>query len=152
MITAKGQIIPPRKVFPQTEVDALAREVELRVVTPSLATSSQLYSAIAIYAVGLESSNKVTRFVVFYSGLALAALFKTHDGRQLKIDQLMLGVRPSIPCSMSPKRTSETLYTKLRNDLIHTEERGCDPQKVITEIETHIADFQEVVSLVFQSL
>jgi hypothetical protein len=141
-------------VLTQRDVDDLAKDVQLRVITPELATSAQLYAAVAMYATGLESQNKVVRFLVFYSALALAALFKWHDGRQQKVDRLILDRNPQIARSVSPtnKNVQETLYTKLRNDLIHAEERGCDPGGAIAAIEKHIAQFQNDVWLVFSNL
>lgn len=141
-------------VLSQRDVDDLARDVQLRVITPALATSAQLYAAVAMYATGLESQNKVVRFLVFYSALALAALLRWHDGRQQKVDRLILDGNPQIARSVSPtnKNVQETLYTKLRNDLIHAEERGCDPAGAIAAIEKHIAQFQHDVWLVFSNL
>jgi hypothetical protein len=54
--------------------------------------------------------------------------------------------------SPTTKNVQETLYTKLRNDLIHAEERGCDPTADIAAIEKHIAQFQHDVWLVFSNL
>ena len=153
MITAKGRIIRPNSLLPQPAVDAVAREVELRLITPQPPTSAQLYTAIAMYAAGLESQNKVVRFLVLYGSLALAALFKWHDGKQQNVDQLLLERNSQLTLSPSPKTgKDETLYTKLRNDLIHAEERGCDPAGAIAAIEARIDQFQLDVSLVLSGL
>jgi hypothetical protein len=151
-ITGKASIIRPNLVLLQPEVDAVAKDVELRVRTPQPATSAQLYTAIAMYATGLESQNKVVRFLVFYSALALVAFFKWHDGKQQNVDKLLLERNSQLTISPSPKNVNETLYTKLRNDLIHAEGRGRDPAKAITAIEAHIDQFQHDVSLVFSNL
>ncbi len=138
----------------QRDVDDLAKDVALRVITPDVPTSAQLYTAIDMYAAGLESQNKVVRFLVFYSALALAALFKWHDGRQQNVDRLIQDSNPSVSVSASPKfqNVNETLYTKLRNELIHAEERGCDPAGAIAAIENYIPQFQRDGSLVFSRL
>ena len=81
-------------VLSAAELKALVRDVEALVVTPQPPTSAQLYTAIAMYAAGLESQNKVVRFLVFYSALALAALFKWHDGNQENVDRLVLERNP----------------------------------------------------------
>jgi hypothetical protein len=76
---AKGKrIVATRSttILSPLKVSEVARDVELRAITPQVPTSGQLYAAIAMYATGLESQNKVVRFLVFYSALALAALFK----------------------------------------------------------------------------
>jgi hypothetical protein len=144
----------PTVILPLDEVDDLVKDVALRVITPEVPTSAQLYTAIDMYAAGLESQNKVVRFLVFYSALALAALFKWHDGRQQNVDRLIQDSNPSVSVSASPKfqNVNETLYTKLRNELIHAEERGCDPAGAIAAIENHLPQFQRDVSLVFSRL
>jgi len=141
-------------VLSAAELKALVRDVEALVVTPQPPTSAQLYTAIAMYAAGLESQNKVVRFLVFYSALALAALFKWHDGNQENVDRLVLERNPQLTISPSPKKpnVNETLYTKLRNDFIHAEDRGRDPAGAIAAIEAEINQFQHDVSLVFSNL
>jgi len=115
---------------------------------------SQLYIAIDMYVVGLQSDNKVVRFIVFYSALSLTALFKKYSPRlrQDKVDALLLGVIPGLPRSKSSQNRTETIYTQLRNNLIHAEERGCDPTKAINDIELHAGQFQKDVSRVLLSL
>lgn len=136
----------------QTAVDELARSVELRAVTPQPPTSADLYSVIEMFTAGLEATNSVVRFLIFYSALALAALFKWYDGSQAKVDQLIGAVNPSIPRSTSHRGQEETLYTKLRNDLIHAEERGKNPPQAIHAIEANLSSFQTDVAKVFRSL
>lgn len=153
-ITGKASIIRPNKVLLKPEIDAFVRDVEMRVITQQPATSAQLYTATAMYANGMESQNKVIRFLVFYSALALAALFKWHDGKQNNVDRLLLEANPRLSKLPHPKKTNveETLYTKLRNDLIHAEDRGCDPITAIAAINQNIPQFQHDVSFVFSSL
>jgi hypothetical protein len=95
-------------ILARRDVDDLAKDVHLRVITPQLATSAQLYAALGMYATGLESQNKVVRFLVFYSALALAALFKWHEGKQANVDKLILAINPQITISVSPKNKQET--------------------------------------------
>jgi hypothetical protein len=65
----------------------------------------------------------------------------------------LLDKNPQLTRSPSPKTgKDETLYTKLRNDLVHAEERGCDPAGAIAAIEAHIDQFQRDVSLVLSGL
>jgi hypothetical protein len=135
-------------VIPQADIDALQHEVQIRVVVPQLATSAQLYTAIEMFVVGLQSANKVVRFIVLYSALSLAALFRWHTGTQAKVDSLLLTSSPQLPVSQSPQGRSETIYTRLRNNLIHAEERGCDPAAAIRDIESAVEDFQRDVSCV----
>ena len=125
----------------------------MRLITPQPATSAQLYTAIAMYTAGLESPNKVVRFLVLYCALALAALFKWHSGKQQNVDKLLQERNSQLTPLRSPKPGKvETLYTKLRNDLLHMEERACDPAAAIAAIEAHIDQFQHDVSLVLSGL
>lgn len=138
----------------ESDLKNLAADVERRITAQQVATSAQLYTAIDMYAIGLETENKVVRYLVFYSALALASLFNSHNGSQARIDELLIAIQPSIPCSPSPRdvQRTETLYTKLRNELIHAEERGCDPAKAIAAIESHAKAFQAVVAVVLARL
>jgi hypothetical protein len=143
-------------ILPASDVNDLARDVELRVITTQIPTSAQLYTAIDMYTTGLESQNKVVRFLIFYSALSLAALFKggKGGGGQQNVDKLILGINPEVSVSASPTKNNvtETLYTKLRNDLIHAEDRGGDPVGAIAAIEAHIKQFQGDVALVISHL
>ncbi len=139
-------------IVSQMAVDGLARSVELRAATPQPPTSADLYTAIDMFTAGLEATNSVVRFLIFYSALTLAALFKWHNGNQAKVDHLILTVNPSIPRSTSHRGQQETLYTKLRNDLIHAEERGKNPPQAIYAIEAKLSSFQTDVATVFRSL
>ncbi len=144
----------PPNLLSQREIDAVAKEVELRLTTSQPATSAQLYTAIDMFTFGLESPNKVVRFLVFYSALALAALFKWHNGGQEHVDKLLLAIDPELSMSPSPRNRNktETLYTKLRNDLIHGEDRGDDPASAIAAIEAYLERFQRDASRVFSNL
>ena len=149
--------LPARRapvVIAPADIDALRHEVEMRAFAPQRPTSAQLYTAIDWYVVGLQSNNKVVRFLVFYSALSLAALFKKYSPRlrQDKVDSLLLGVIPGLPVCKSPQNGKETIYTKLRNNLIHPEGRGCDPTKAINDIELRADQFQKDVSRVLLSL
>jgi hypothetical protein len=155
--TSKTFVVAPT-IFnlSQREIDDLANDVYLRIIAEEFPPAGQLYTATDMYAAGLESQNKVVRFLVLYSALGLAALFKEGQGGggQKNVDELIRKRNPSVSVSASPtiKNRTETLYTKLRNDLIHAEERGCDPKAAIAAIEKHIGDFQDAVSRVFSQL
>ena len=151
--SADAYIIVPPVLLPADEVGVVARDVERRVARPQPAASPQLDTAIAMYVAGLESENKVVRFLILYSALTLAADFKWGKGEQANVDTSLQGVNPQLAvlaCPVNPNK-KETLYTKLRNDLIHAEDRGCDPARAITAIEAHIQQFQRDVSLVFSN-
>jgi len=84
----------PTVILQQDEVDDLVKDVALRVIIPEVPTSAPLYTAIDMYAIGMESQNKVVRFLVFYSALALAALFKMGKPEKKKLFHLNQNIRP----------------------------------------------------------
>ena len=57
----------PTVILPQDEVGIVAKDVATRVISDEVPTSAELYTAIEMYAAGMESQNKVVRFLVFYS-------------------------------------------------------------------------------------
>jgi hypothetical protein len=78
-VSATGIVSSP---LPQPELDALAADLNLRLITPRVPTSAQLYAAIEMFAAGIEAQHPVVRFLVLYSALALAALFRWGEGGQ----------------------------------------------------------------------
>jgi len=140
--------------LPASDVNDLARDVELRVITPQVATAGSCTPPLICTLPDWKSQNKVVRFLIFYSALSLAALFKGHKGKQEDVNELILARNPLLSVTSSPvkKNGKETLYTKLQNDLIHAEERGCDPVGAIAAIEAHLNQFQHDVALVFSHL
>src|SRR5262249_42704718 len=138
----------------QPDLDALVADIQLRATTPKVPTSAQLYAAIEMFAAAIEAQNAVVRFLILYSALMLAALFKWHQGGQQQVDRLLLQTNSAIPTSACPRKMhmQETLYTKLRNDLIHAEERGWDPPAAIVAIEKNVSRFQQDAALVFSTL
>jgi len=153
--SADAYIIVRPVLLPADEVGVVARDVERRVARPQPAASPQLDTAIAMYVAGLESKNKVVRFLILYSALTLAADLKWGKGEQANVDKLLQEVNPQLPVLARPTKPKqkqeqkETLYTQLRNDLIHAEDRGCDPASAIIAIGARIQEFQRDVSLVF---
>jgi len=140
-------------VLAPATIGAVARDVALRIVAAQPPTSAQLYTAIDMYVAGLETNNRVVRFLIFYSAVGLASLFRSHKAGQADVDALLISANPSVATSPSPRgHGSETLYTKLRNDFVHSEERGCNPALAIIELERHIGSFQADVATVFRSL
>ena len=147
-LIARGTVTPPQWKF-----EKLAWEVEIRLRTPQLATSAQLYTTIKMFSVGMQSDDKVVRFLILYSAITLAALFKHHVRTQEKVDELLKAVNSTLPINPTGKGGKlETLYTKLRNDFVHAEERGYDPEGARRDIEQHIMDFQRDTALIFKSL
>jgi hypothetical protein len=146
-------IARPVTILPEPILRQLAADVEDRFITPQLPTSAPLYEAITMYSMALQSESKVVRFLILYSALSLAALFKFRKGAQRKVDELLQGVNPGLSVTpTSKKRPNETLYTKLRNDFLHAEEREWDVGAAINAIEKHLDDFQKDAAKVLGAL
>lgn len=143
----------PETMLPKQMLLQLAADVEARFITPQLATSAPLYDAITMYTMALQSESKVVRFLILYGALSLAALFKFGEGGQQKVDKLLQEVNPGLSVTPTGKdHRNETLYTKLRNDFIHAEDRGRDVGAPINAIEKHLDDFQNDAAKVLGAL
>ena len=138
-------------IISDVALGALVHDVEVTIVAPPK-PPSLLDTAIEMYFVGLESPNRVVRFLVLYSALVLVS----HDGSQEGADRLLRAQNTKLNVLPSPRKAkkTETLYTKLRNELIHADEsrRGRDPARAMRAIEENIHDFQRDVALVLSQL
>ena len=103
-----------------------------------------------MFIIGMQSRDKVVRFLTLYSATGLAALFKYGKCTQKAVDDMLQLANPSISFSPRPsgplKGQPESFYTKLRNDFVHAEERGKDPATAKSAIENNCAGFQQDVS------
>jgi hypothetical protein len=114
LVAGTGMAISP---LSQPELDALVADLQLRAITPEVPPSAPLYGAIEMFAAGIEAQNAAVRFVILYSALTLAALFKLNKGAQKRVqeevDNLLLQANSAIATSPSPRKKTvqETLYT-----------------------------------------
>ncbi|MDA2911660.1 hypothetical protein MYX04_12125 [Nitrospiraceae bacterium AH_259_D15_M11_P09] len=137
----------------KTEINTVANRVRFHLITPSPPTSAQLYLAKRMFSIGMQSEDEVVRFLILYSAVGLAALFKWHDGKQKNVDRLLLGANTSlVPAPTGRNGELETLYTKIRNDFIHAEERSMDPSVPIQEIHQRLREFQRDIAAVLNML
>jgi hypothetical protein len=113
--------------------------------------SADLYIARKMFRVGLQFGDKAACFLTLYSATSLASLFKSGKCSQNAVDDLLKLANPGLPSSPRPsgprKGEPESLYTKLRNDFVHAEERGKDPVVARNAIETNSAVFQQDVAI-----
>jgi len=133
----------------EAEINTVASRVRWHLKTPSVPTSAQLYAAKRMFSIGMQTEDEVVRFLILYSAVALAALFKWHDGKQENVDKLLQEATPSLvraPTGRNGKM--ETDYTKIRNDFIHAEERAVDPSEPIQKIHQRLKEFQRDVAAV----
>ncbi|MFT3840755.1 MAG: hypothetical protein QM723_27440 [Myxococcaceae bacterium] len=129
--------------------------------TPAFAGA--LISAREMFATALESRDPVVRFLILYSAVSLARIFKFGGKRlpQAEIDAWMLTFDPAIPQVLRPQDlqpkppnppTYETRPTALRNAFVHAEERGADPERAAKEMTTYLGEFQVLAAKIFASL
>ena len=127
--------------------------VDLQIFVPTAAPENYLNTALS------NRTTPITRALVAGSYWPTTSTRTTTSwqatekkrGGQQNIDILIKKSNPSVSVFRPPrnKNETETLYTKLRNDLIHAEERGRNPVAAIAAIEKHVRDFQHDVSKVF---
>ena len=139
----------------QSQLEAIKKCFEFGLTIRPFAPAATLDQAKGMFFIGMESENRVVRFLIMYSALLLVVPFKDSatEPLQEELDQLLLKANPTLPFEPTGKPRSgkpkkETLYTKLRNDFIHAEKRGCDPTAAIEAIEQNIAAFQRDVAKV----
>ncbi len=135
----------------ESEITALANQVGLKLKVPEIPTSADLYTARKMFHVGMQSGDKIVRFLILYSATSLAALFKSGKCTQNAVDDLLKLANAGLSSSLRPsgpkKGEPESLYTKLRNDFVHADERGKDPVAARNAIETNSAAFQQDVAI-----
>jgi hypothetical protein len=134
-----------------SEITALAKQIDWKLKVPEMPISADLYIARTMFRVGLQFGDKVACFLTLYSATSLASLFKSGKCSQNAVDDLLKLANPGLPSSPRPsgprKGEPESLYTKLRNDFVHAEERGKDPVVARIAIETNSAAFQQDVAI-----
>lgn len=134
-----------------SEITALAKQVDWKLKVPEMPISADLYIARKMFRVGLQFGDKAACFLTLYSATSLASLFKSGKCSQNAVDDLLKLANPGLPSSPRPsgprKGEPESLYTKLRNDFVHAEERGKDPVVARNAIETNSAAFQQDVAI-----
>jgi hypothetical protein len=135
------------------QVSTVTDRVRFRLFSPQLATSAQLYSAKRMFSIGMQSEDEVVRFQILYSAVALAALFKCHSGKQENVDMLLQQAAPGLVSAPTGRNGKmETVYTKIRNDFVHAEERAVDPSGPMQEIHQRLREFQRDVAAVLKML
>ena len=141
----------------RSEITTLTDLIGWKFKVGAVSTTADLYTARKMFHVGMQSSDKVVRFLILYIATTLAALFKFGKCTQDKVDELFLLANASLPSSIKPsgpkKGQPESLYTKLRNDFVHADERDKNPVAARNGIETNLAAFQrDVATLLWKKL
>jgi hypothetical protein len=135
----------------------VARGVAMRLQVGEIPTSADLYTAKEMFRVGMQSTDKVARFLVLYSAVGLMVMFKDSSKQpsQPNVDELLKSVNASLHPSPAPsgprKGKPEGPYSKLRNDFVHAEERNKNPSAARTAIEANIKVFQRDVAELLKS-
>ncbi len=107
----------------------------------------------------MQAEDKVVQFIILYSALALYALFKSakrnkRESIQDKIDAILRRQDPSLSRSSTPSPHTlglETIYTRIRNEFVHAEERKKDKYAAMREIEQNITAFEGLVAKIINS-
>jgi hypothetical protein len=142
---------------------SIGHSVGIKLQVAEIPTSADLYTAKEMFYAGLRCSDKVARFLILYSAVGLMVMF-CDGGKQPtqdNIDALLKNrVNPSLQFLPKPnkgkkkgktKSNQESVYTKIRNDFVHAEERGKNPSAAKTAIEAKMKDFQRDVATLLMS-
>lgn len=150
----------------QAQLEAIKNRFEFGLTIQQFAPAAVLYKAKEMFFIGMQSKDKVVRFLILYSAVRLVVPYKnsSNEPGQTEVDNLLRQANPAVSYKATGKTKArkdktgkiitasrpkyETLYTKLRNDFVHAEERGSDPTAAIKAIEQNIAAFQRDVAKV----
>jgi hypothetical protein len=115
--------------------------------------SAMLYSSRRMFRIAMETDDSVASFLIYYSALSLFALFKlgrNQGRRQQAVDALLIAENPLIErrsiTRANGKVVVETLHTMARNNFIHAEDRGADPEAAVQAIESQLGDLKSLVA------
>ena len=86
----------------------------------------------------------IGKFISLYSLLASRC-----NDRQDDIDKLIENVEPNVSKSYSPKGKTETIFTRLRNELAHYR-KGISVIETHKNIEVHLPRFEWIVKVIVQ--
>ncbi len=94
-----------------------------------------------LYRFCLTQKDPLARFLSLYH--LLAVLFRDNQDR---VDSAILGVNSATEVTLSPfkKGKRETVYTRLRNEIVHNRD-GKHLQETKIEVKTKVDDFQEII-------
>jgi hypothetical protein len=93
------------------------------------------------YRFAVRQKDLIAKFMLLYN-LLLAIV----GDNQKKADELIEKYQPNVQKTQSPhnQNISETIYTRLRNEIAHKRE-GCFPEKTRNEINSLVGNFQFIL-------
>lgn len=102
-----------------------------------------------LYREVLRSQDAVVRFVMLFA--VLEAIVGGERGAQEAIDSWIVGKQPTTETSESPRASKagrqETVYTRIRNDIVHGAGRQVAPETAREQAERHLEGLQALVKL-----
>jgi hypothetical protein len=111
------------------------------------AIAAMVYSARAMYRVAMQTNDPVASYLICYSALHLAALFKRgpHATQQRNVDDLLMAEDARVQRLPVPQHDGsikhETPFTTCRNRFVHAEGRGADPEGAAREMSDRLPAF-----------
>ncbi len=130
----------------------------LTVEVSQPALSAMVYSARGMYRAAMQTDDPVASYLICYSALHLAALFKRGPNatKQWNVDDLLIAEDPSIQRLPVPQpdgtTKSETPFTTLRNRFVHAEGRGADPEGAARDMRDRLPAFRDLTARILRSL
>lgn len=143
----------PERVSPILDRALLQLDVE----QPAIA--GMLYASRKMFRVAMETDDAVASFLICYSALSLAALFKLgrkNGGGQKGVDLLLMtedaSIRQRAVTRTDGTTSLETPWTEVRNQFVHAEDRGADPESAAKGMSTHLASLRDLTARILRKM
>lgn len=96
-----------------------------------------------------DNNDPISRFILLYSLLELIT-----NGTQKEIDKLILSIDSCVPKTISDcgKSSEETLFTRLRNEIMHPKDRKKKLTDVKEEMKNNVDWLQDIVKKHLESI
>jgi hypothetical protein len=123
-----------------------------------LATSADVYTARALYRVAMETNDAVASYLICYSALQLAAMFKRSGAtQQSDVDALLTREDPRIQLSLDPldarsKPKPESPFTTARNRFVHAEGRGKNSEAAAGAMRDLLPTLRDLTARILRKL
>lgn len=146
-------VSPSEKQLDDFKVNLTDKLGKITKITLLSSNSAPIY--LDMFKACLQIENFYVRYLFLYSILGTIAYLKGYKPGQGAVDQLILAIEPNTPKTKNHHNNRlETLYTRLRNELAHADDRikrSSDRPteklaKVFQEIDECRSEFQQLVS------
>lgn len=121
-----------------------------------LSTTAVLHAAQHMFRVAMETHDAVASYLICYSALALVAPFRRGASArgQGHVDRLLMAEDPTIVqraiVRHDGRSVMESPFTEARNDFVHAEDRGQDPENAARAMSSRLAAFRDLTARILR--